>query len=306
MEKPPTAVTSAKQARKYGQLVSEDSTLPASSRLPTCCCPYGWTVWTVLTIGQITTFFGTSSGVAFVIEGVMAELELSRSLVSLAYAVGTFIGAAAQIPIGRAVDRFGGRRGVAICSAAFYIALIGMSLPHNWYALTLAFAAMRALGFGGLALACNTCLQNWFVRRRGLATGLSESINTLVGFGFCAQLYSMAVLHFGWRHSYVLVGSALLLYSPIAYLLLRSRPEEVSLLPDGDQVDSAAGTANAAAAAGAPAAAAGGARALSAKPPAVTGWRLSEAARTSALWIIVAANALQWGIGAGFFFEHCF
>ena len=86
-----------------------------------CCCFYGWTVWLVLTVGQTTTFFGTSSGVTFVLDDVMAELQLSRSMASLSYAAGTFVGAAAQIPIGRAIDRFGGRRSVAVCSAAFYL-----------------------------------------------------------------------------------------------------------------------------------------------------------------------------------------
>ena len=130
---------------------------------------------------------------AVVLDDMMAELQLSRSMISLSYAAGTFIGAFAQIPIGRAVDRFGGRRSVAVCSTCYYLSLAAMSLPRDWYALTLAFAGMRALGFGGLAMACQTCLQQWFVRRRGLATGLSESVNTLVGFGATPQLYAMVV-----------------------------------------------------------------------------------------------------------------
>ena len=285
----PSTNNPPKLSRRYGQLVNEDSA-PGSHR--TCRCPYGYVVWTVLTVGQITTFFGTSAGLTFSIEGIKSDLQLSRSVISLTYAVGTLLGAAAQIPIGRAVDRFGGRLGVALCSTAFYVSLAAMSLPTHWATLTLAFTAMRTLGFGGLALTCNTCLQNWFVRRRGLATGLSESVNSLIGYGLCAQLYAMAVVHYGWRRAFELVGAVLLLYPPVAFLLLRSRPEDIGLAPDGDPTEGLAGAASATPGGTGPA-----------KAAAVTGWRLREAMRTSALWILVTANALQWGIGAGFFFH---
>jgi hypothetical protein len=155
---------SSSRARRYGQL--DDESAAESAAHP--CCFYGWLIWVLLTIAQITTFFGTSSAVTFVVEPMMADLSLSRSLLSLSYGVATGVGAAAQIPIGRLVDRFGGRAGVVVCSAAFYVSLVAMAAPQDWVTLTFAFGAMRALGFGGLALACNTCLQNWFVRRRAL------------------------------------------------------------------------------------------------------------------------------------------
>jgi sugar phosphate permease len=274
--------------RRFKQMNDEEGNAASMDS----CCFYGWTVWLVLTIGQMTTFFGTSSGVTFVLDDVMAELKLSRSMASLSYAGGTFVGAAAQIPIGRAVDRFGGRRSVAVCSAAFYLSLAGMSLPQDWYMLTLAFIGVRALGFGGLAMACTTCLQQWFVRRRGLATGLSECMNTLFGFGLNSQLYAIAVESFGWRASYLIIGLVLLVYPPVAALLLRSRPEDMGLLPDGGQARSVASRTDGEAASSKTSSAA-----------ATVGWTLREAMGTTSLWIIVAANALQWGIGAGLFFH---
>ena len=134
---PPHATT---QTRQFVKLDEESADAPQRRS----CCHYGWVIWAVITLGQITTFFGTSSGVTFVVDDLMADLQLSRSFVSLAYAVGTFIGAATQIPIGHAVDRFGGQRSIAVCSAAFYVSLAAMSLPQSWVPLTLAFAAMRS------------------------------------------------------------------------------------------------------------------------------------------------------------------
>ena len=70
----------------------EGEAAPTSSR-----CFYGWTVvWPILVVGQTSTFFGTSSGIAFIVDHIMDDLSLSRSQVSLAYAIGTCAGAVAQ------------------------------------------------------------------------------------------------------------------------------------------------------------------------------------------------------------------
>ena len=269
--KAPTTAT-----RSYGRQIDEDA---ASRR----CCFYGWLVWLVLCVGSIGTFFGTSSAITFVLDDIMAELKLTRSAISAVYMAGTLLGAAVQIPIGRAVDRFGGRRSIAACSAAFALSCSCLSLPHHWSTLLLAFGFLRALGFGGLAGAVTTCLQQWFVRRRGLATGMLEATNSIVGFGLCSLLLHGLVEAYGWRDAYLRSGIALLAYAPVAALVLRSRPEDIGLRPDGDAplADSTPQTAGADAT--------------------VEGWRLGEAMRTAAFWIIVLSNALQWGVGAGLF-----
>ena len=307
METSTAAEPSRTVVHGFDRFVDEDGPLKRRHRP----CFYGWVViFPILTFGQMSTFFGTSSATTFVLDPMMADLDLSRSMASFSYAAGTFAGAALQIPIGRAVDHFGGRKSVTVCSAAFYLSLMAMALPHDWYVLTITFLAMRALGFGGLALACTTCLQQWFVKRRGLATGLSEGVNTLVGFGLNSQLYAMSVRAYGWRASYVLVGALLLAFSPIAALLLRSRPEEMGLLPDGDRAQMGEDGRNGGDVAGTtptkpPNAIASPPAAASSTsdPNADHSWTLREAMKTTSLWIIVAANALQWGIGAGFFFH---
>ena len=42
--------------RRFSEMVDEDH--------PTvrhCCCFYGWIIWLVVTVGQMSTFYGTSS-----------------------------------------------------------------------------------------------------------------------------------------------------------------------------------------------------------------------------------------------------
>ena len=192
---------------------------------------YGKVIWLVCCLGQITTYFGTSAGITFIVDDLMGDMALSRSGVSGVYTAGTLVGALAQMPIGRAVDRYGGRAAIAVCSGAYALSLLCLSLPPSWPWLIAAFSALRALGFGGLALACTTCMQQWYVRRRGLATGLSEAASSFVGFGVLSSLLSALVAAYGWRRSYLCIGVVLMLtYVPLAALLLRSRPEDVGSL----------------------------------------------------------------------------
>lgn len=300
----PAATDATTVTRNYGRQVDEDT--PASGRAPRCF--YGWAVWLVLCIGNISTFFGTSSAITFVIDPVMEELSLSRSAISAVYMAGTLLGAAAQIPIGRAVDKYGGRRSITFCAAAFAASCSCLSLPHSWPTLLLAFGFLRALGFGGLALACTTTLQQWFVRRRGLATGMMEATNSIVGFGACSSLLHAIIEAYGWRGAYLRSGIALMAFVPVAALLIRSRPEEIGLRPDGD-AHAADGSTRQGSADGAGGAGGGGGGggaggaepAAPAAPASVEGWRLGEAMRTGAFWIIVLSNALAWGVGAGIF-----
>ena len=298
-DKPAATDEATTATRNYGRQVDEDA--PSAERPPRCF--YGWAVWLVLCIGNISTFFGTSSAITFVIDPVMEELSLSRSAISAVYMAGTLLGAAAQIPIGRAVDKYGGRRSITVCAAAFAASCSCLSLPHHWATLLLAFGFLRALGFGGLALACTTTLQQWFARRRGLATGMMEAANSLVGFGACSSLLHALIEAYGWRGAYLRSGIALMAFVPVAALVIRSRPEEIGLRPDGDpHVAADGGTRQSSGGAGG--AGGGGSAVGGATPPVVVvieGWRLGEATRTGAFWLIVLSNALAWGVGAGIF-----
>ena len=219
---------------------------------------------------------------------------MSQSEIAAAYMFGTAVSAFAQIPIGWTVDRFGGRTGVTLYSALFALSVSAMALPSDWYTLSLAFCALRALGVGGLSLACTTCLQQWFCRRRGLATGLQSSAVSLSSYAILSNLISSVELALGWREAYTLFGGLLLcVYSPLALLLLRSRPEDVGLRPDGDDAPPAPkvnGGAN-------------GSRPNGAANGTGGDWTLAEAMRTRALWLLCVSNTLAWGFGAGIFFN---
>ena len=82
-----------------------------------------------------------------------------------------------------------------------------------------------------------------------------------MGFGVFASLLTTLIENYGWRNAYLYIGLALLVYVPIAAHVIRSRPEDIGLLPDGD----------------APSVSTVEASGEKAAAPVVEGWRLGKA-----------------------------
>jgi MFS family permease len=99
------------------------------------------------------------------------------------------------------------------------------------------YATLGVLVGGGANLMTYTAhsqfLPNWFVRRRGLAISIAFSG---VGVGAIVLLpwLQSIILTEGWRASCWSIGCLVLLGIAPLNLLVRKRPENIGLLPDGD------------------------------------------------------------------------
>src|SRR5258707_8006889 len=74
---------------------------------------------------------------------------------------------------------------------------------------------------------------NWFIRRRGLAMGLAFAG---VGIGSVTLLpwVQLMIEQTGWRTACTAMGILILVVLAPINLLLRKRPEDIGLEPDGD------------------------------------------------------------------------
>jgi predicted MFS family arabinose efflux permease len=119
-----------------------------------------------------------------------------------------------------------------------------------------------------------TVTTRWFVRHRGLVTGVLTAGGAAGQLVFLPLLASLVAKH-GWRSAALTVAATALAVVPLVIFLLRDNPQDVGLAPYGAQ-----GSAGAAAAAGRGGAAA---RALNA---------LAAAARTRPFWLLAAGFAI--------------
>jgi MFS family permease len=198
---------------------------------------YGWRlVWglgltTVISYGTTQYLFGV------LVVPVQAETGWSRGAISGAYSLSYLFAGVLGIVIGRVVDRRGARALMTAGSAIGGLSLVALSRAHTLWQFYLLWA-----GGLGLAMALTfysitfTVITNWFVRRRGSALAWLTLLGGLASPLFI-PLAGVLVPRLGWRGTVVVLGlTQLLIALPIHAVILRRRPEDLGLAPDGDAV----------------------------------------------------------------------
>ncbi|TKK88055.1 MFS transporter [Herbidospora galbida] len=131
------------------------------------------------------------------------------------------------------MDRFGMRRVVTYALALVALGSgVTVFMTASWQ-LVLCWGVLVGLGTGSMALVfAATLTQRWFVRSRGLVTGI------LTAGGATGQLIFLPVLALlvegsGWRTAALVVAGSALAVVPLVFFLLRDHPADVGLLPYG-------------------------------------------------------------------------
>lgn len=208
------------------------------------------------------------------------DLGLSRAAVARAYTIGTLTGVLPAPFVGRWIDRRGPRVAGVLIGLALAVACVAMASINSALSLTIGFAALRGAAIGALSLVSQHVINLWFVTRRGLAAGAVSFALALGGMVF-PLVSEILMRHVGWRSTYIVLGSVVLVtMAVVGGVLLRSRPEQFGLTPD----------------VGRPAA-----RRRTRTEPVFT---RPEALRTVVFWTMSAANVASNALGTGLLLNH--
>ncbi len=82
--------------------------------------------------------------------------------------------------VGLLIDKRGPRLMVIAITIVFSLACLWMTSVQNIVILLLSFVMLRAMGTGSLTLVSYHAINLWFIRRRGLAVGLT-GIGSAIG-----------------------------------------------------------------------------------------------------------------------------
>ena len=194
---------------------------------------YGWWVVMASVVGMIV-----SQGPVLVftfgifMKPLGAEFGWSRSQVSLGLTIAILTAALCTPWVGRLIDRRGARQVAVPALLLFGGAIMALGLlPANLVVFYLAFCVVGLLSTGGTPTAYAMAVSCWFVRRRGLALGLS-----MAGIGLGAALLPMLAQHavaaLGWRLAYGVMGLVIVLGALGVRWKLQNRPADLGLYPD--------------------------------------------------------------------------
>jgi MFS family permease len=247
-------------------------TEPKSSRLARLPVFYGWII---VAAAFVTMAIGVNARTAFslLFPPILDEFGWDRGVVAGVFSFGFFISALVAPFVGTLVDRKGPR---LVVEAGVVILIAGLSLATLAREAWQFYATLGVLvGIGGNLLGYgvqSVVLPNWFVRRRGLAIGIAFSG---VGVGSIILLPWMQILiaRDGWRWACLALAMITLCLLFPLNLLLRKRPQDIGLHPDGD-------------AAAAPKNSSGHAGNVVDPAWASINWTLARAMRTARFWWI--------------------
>ncbi len=197
---------------------------------------FGWWVMLASFVGMV---FGTAAVLVFslgvFVQPLQQEFGWSRAQISVAAAIIVWISVLTQPIQGILIDRFGVRRVVLPSIPIFTIALALLYfLPSSIYAF---YAAWIVITICGLALwngSYNKVMVAWFDRKLGLAVGI-VSAGQGAGAALVPAISQFLVSHVGWRLAYVGLAAITLVVTLAFNLpLLRDKPADKGLRPDGD------------------------------------------------------------------------
>jgi MFS family permease len=220
-------------------------------------------VTTIISYGISQYLFGV------LVVPIEHDLGWSRGEISGAFSGALIVAAILGLPVGVLVDRHGGRWPMSVGSLLGGVTLLLLSRVTQLWQFYLLWA-----GCLGVAMALTfytvsfVVVANWFQRRRGRALALL----TVLG-GLSSPIYiplaGLLVARLGWRDAVMVLGvTALLIALPIHVMVVRRRPEDLGLLPDGE-------------------------RAAGPLESVVAGHRLQHAVRRTPFWTLMLANALS-------------
>lgn len=181
---------------------------------------------------------GQTAGLSVFTDPIIDGLGIPRAELSIAYLIGTLLGAAAQPLIGRLLDRVRAITALISIVVSFSAILLAVSFVANWLDIAVAYTGLRMAGQGALSLATTTVLARAVSHRRGLALGIASAIGTagisLAPVGLEALISSVGI-EAAWRWEALIV---LVLGVPCAWVLGR-RPTSASTweepsAPQGD------------------------------------------------------------------------
>jgi sugar phosphate permease len=131
------------------------------------------------------------------------------------------------------INRYGPRRVMtasAILLGIGTLATVTIKQPWQLFAL---WGVVLGVGTGIIAIVLGaTVVQRWFYAHRGVALGMltaSAATGQLVFLPFLAKL----VVDHGWRAAVATMAGLAILMAPVAFLLMRDRPEDKGLQPLG-------------------------------------------------------------------------
>ena len=196
---------------------------------------YGWYVVGAMFFGMFIVL-GTRQGFGIFVETWEKEWAVTTGAISTAAAVGWIMNGFSQPILGKLVDNFGGRIVVLISLTIMGITYLLLSMINSVIMLMVLFGFIISFFSGGIAPGTTgAIITRWFQKKRGIAMSIVASGGSIGGLLLIPFLTELMIAT-NWRITWIVSGIIVLaLGTPVIWLIIRNKPDDMGLLPDGEK-----------------------------------------------------------------------
>jgi MFS family permease len=195
---------------------------------------YGWIITGTLAITETISWGIVYYAFSVFITPMQAELGWSIGELTGAYSLALLIAGAMALPVGFWIDRHGARLLMTAGSIAASLLVVAWSQVQSLPALYLIWAGLGVCAAAVLYDPVFAVVAIWFERRRGRALALITFAAGLASTIFI-PLSDALLRATNWRTAVLMLGVLLAVTTILPHaLVLRRRPQDMGLLPDGD------------------------------------------------------------------------
>lgn len=175
---------------------------------------------------------GTTYSFGVFFQPLLDEFGWTRAMTSGAFSLYMVLHGCLYIVTGKLTDKYGPRLVVTVCSLFLGSGYLLMSQISAVWQLYLFYGVMVGVGTSGGWVPMLSIVARWFVKKRGMVTGIVAS-----GIGLGTVIMPPAarwlISAYGWRLSYIVMGSVALIVTMVIAQFLKRDPSEMGLVPYG-------------------------------------------------------------------------
>jgi MFS family permease len=196
---------------------------------------YGWIIVACVFVILLLAF-GSAYSFSTFFASLQMEFGTSRSSVSFVFSIAGFLYFSLSPLSGQIADRFGSRRVIIFGVIVISISLLLSSRAKTMWQIYAVYSLGIGIGIGFAYAPSMGVVQRWFVKRRGLASGLAVMG---IGLGTLGMpIFSAALIHWSdWRTAYLVMSILVFTCGVSAAILIAESPERRGLAPDGDEIE---------------------------------------------------------------------
>jgi MFS family permease len=194
---------------------------------------YGWTILLALSWTELTSWGILYYGFSVFVAPLGAELGWSSVAINGAFSLSLLCSGIAAVWVGRLVDRHGPRPVMTAGSIGAAGLLLAWAAVGNLAAFYLIWVGLGVAMAATLYEPAFAAVATWFVARRARALTILTFVAGLASVVYI-PLIAWLIGRLGWRGALVALAAILAVATiPPHALLLRRRPQDLGLLPDG-------------------------------------------------------------------------